>query len=188
MIETTNLKNHFLIAMPTMNDPEFDHTVTLVCQQDQEMGAFGITINRPTNITLEELFEQLDIPLQNDTIKQATAVVGGPVQPEQGFVIHSADKRWDSTLNVSEHISVTSSRDILEAIAKGEGPEHFILALGCAGWAPGQLEEELKENTWLTTQADKRILFDLPYNKRWEKAADSLGVDIHLISDVVGHA
>lgn len=188
MIETTNLKNHFLIAMPNMNDPEFDHTVTLVCQQDQEMGAFGITINRPTDITLDELFKQLEIPLKNDAIKQTTAVVGGPVQPEQGFVIHSADQRWDSTFKVSEHISVTSSRDILEAIAQNEGPKHFILALGCAGWAPGQLEEELKENTWLTTKADNRILFELPYNKRWKKAADTLGIDIHLISDAVGHA
>ncbi|MGV6810200.1 MAG: YqgE/AlgH family protein [bacterium] len=183
-----NLKNHFLIAMPSMSDPEFDHTVTLLCQQDQEMGSFGITINRPMNITLDDLFTQLDIPLENDALKKINAVVGGPVQPEQGFIIHTTDKQWESTLAISDQLAVTSSRDILEDIALNKGPERFIFALGCAGWAPGQLEDEMKENTWLTVPVDQRILFDTPFSQRWKGAAHNLGIDINLISDTVGHA
>jgi len=183
-----NLRNHFLIAMPSMNDPEFDHTVTLLCQQDQDMGAFGITINRPMNITLDELFTQLEIPLANDALKKINAVVGGPVQPEQGFIIHTTEKQWESTLTISDQLAVTSSRDILEDIALNKGPERFIFALGCAGWAPGQLEDEMKENTWLTVPADQRILFDTPFSQRWQGAAHNLGIDINLISDMAGHA
>lgn len=183
-----NLKNHFLIAMPGMGDPNFDHTVTLICQQDEEMGSFGITINRPVNITLTELFEQLDIKLEDECLKSSMALVGGPVQSEQGFVIHTGKKRWDSTLPISDNLSVTSSRDILEDIGRGKGPEHFLLALGCAGWGPGQLEDEIKENAWLTVPADQRIIFDLPYSERWHGAANNIGIDINLISDVAGHA
>ncbi len=188
MDTATNLKNQFLIAMPTMGDPNFEHTVTLICQQNDTVGAFGVTINRPISLTLGELFSQLNIEIKDETIMAIPAVVGGPVQPEQGFVLHDTKKSWESTMPITDNLAITSSRDILVDIAQGEGPEHFLLALGCAGWSPGQLEHELQENTWLTCPAENRIIFDLPYHQRWKGAADILGIDINLLSDVAGHA
>lgn len=183
-----DLKNQFLVAMPHMGDPNFDHTVTLICQQNDEMGAFGVTINRPIGLTLGDLFDQLDIRVKDQRLLNIPALVGGPVQPEQGFVLHDTQKLWDSTLAITDNLAITSSRDILVDIAEGKGPEHFLLALGCAGWSPGQLEVELQENTWLTCPADNRIIFDVPYAKRWQNAASNLGVDINLLSGTVGHA
>ena len=188
MNTATDLKNQFLVAMPHMGDPNFDHTVTLICQQDNEMGAFGVTINRPIGLTLGDLFGQLNIKVKDKKLADIPALVGGPVQPEQGFVLHDTQKSWESTLAITDNLAITSSRDILFDIAQGKGPEHFLLALGCAGWSPGQLEIELQENTWLTCPADNKIIFDVPYEKRWQGAADNLGVDINLLSNAVGHA
>lgn len=184
----SNLKNQFLIAMPRMGDPNFDHTVTLICQQNNEMGAFGVTINRPTDLTLSDLFDQLNIKITDDSIANTPALVGGPVQPEQGFVLHDTQKSWESTLPITNNLAITSSRDILVDIAQGNGPEHFLLALGCAGWSPGQLEHEIQANTWLTCPSDNKIIFDLPYDKRWQGAANTLGVDLNLLSNIAGHA
>jgi len=188
MNTAADLKNQFLVAMPNMGDPNFDHTVTLICQQNNEMGAFGVTINRPIGLTLGDLFSQLNIKIKDTSLINMPALVGGPVQPEQGFVLHDTQKSWESTLAITDNLAITSSRDILLDIAQGDGPEHFLLALGCAGWSPGQLETELQGNTWLTCPADNKIIFDLPYDKRWKKAAESLGFDINLLSDSVGHA
>jgi len=188
MYTASNLKNQFLIAMPAMSDPNFNHTVTLICQQSDEMGAFGIIINRPSGLNLGGLFEQLNITVEDPSLAIIPALTGGPVQPEQGFVLHDTLKTWESTLTISDELALTSSRDILIDIAKGEGPKHFLLALGCAGWAPGQLEKEIQENTWLTCPANTQTLFDLPYKHRWQGAADSLGIDLNLISNVAGHA
>ncbi len=183
----SNLRNNLLIAMPNMHDPHFDHTVTLICQHD-EHGAFGVTINRPLEITVGELLAQLEIQVDNPSIAGKAAVSGGPVQPEQGFVLHNTDRTWDSTLQIADNISITSSKDILVDLARGSGPEHFLLVLGCAGWSPGQLEQELKDNVWLTCPSNNAILFDMPFPHRWRGAASTLGIDVGLLGSVAGHA
>ena len=182
-----SLQNHLLIAMPNLHDPSFDRTVTLVCVNDAE-GSFGITINRPIDITVGEVFEQLELNTEQDDLKERLTLLGGPVESSQGFVLHDSQRTWESTLRVSDELSVTSSRDILEAIALGDGPENFLLTLGCANWAPQQLEDELMDNAWLTCPVKNDILFDLPYKQRWEAAADSMGVDLSRMSSSVGHA
>jgi putative transcriptional regulator len=182
-----NLRNHLLIAMPNMGDPNFDHTVSLICQHD-EFGAFGVTINRPLEMTVGELFEQLDISIDDPHIAGQFALSGGPVQAEQGFVLHDGSRNWESTLRVSENLALTSSRDILQDIAHDNGPQHFLLLLGCAGWSPGQLEHEIKENTWLTCPSTSPILFEMAYNERWRGAARTLGIDVNLLGIAAGHA
>lgn len=188
------LQSQFLIAMPSMGDPSFKKTVTLICQHNDD-GCFGLTINRPIQITLEELFDQLEISPHDSTIKGKIALKGGPVQPEQGFVIHDVDKddeasmrTWENTLKINDDLAVTASRDILLDIAKGNGPENFLLTLGCASWIPGQVEQEVLDNAWLNCPTDNKIIFDTPFDKRWHSAIDTLGVDANLISDVAGHA
>lgn len=182
-----DLQNHLLIAMPSMGDPNFEHSVSLVCQHD-EYGAFGITINRPLELSIGELLGQLDIEVNNTHIAGQAALSGGPVQPEQGFVLHDGERNWESTLRITENLALTSSRDILNDIANGVGPEHFLLALGCAGWNPGQLEHELKNNVWLTCPSTSQILFEMPYEQRWQGAAFTLGVDLNLMGITAGHA
>lgn len=180
------LQNQLLIAMPSMGDPNFDHTVTLICQHNKE-GCFGLTINRPIQVTLEDLFEQLDIPTDNAAIKGVHALRGGPMQQEQGFVIHDTEKKWESTLPISKNLSVTASRDILLDIASGNGPDNFLLTLGCANWGADQMVNEIKNNAWLNCEADKKILFNTPFSKRWNHAVDQMGIDLTFISNVAGH-
>ena len=187
MEKTNSLQNNLLIAMPGMNDSYFDHTVTLVCQHD-EQGAFGVTINRPLELTVGELLSQLEIDVDEPTISGQFALSGGPVQSEQGFVLHSSNREWESTLIISDNIGITSSKDILIDLAKGEGPDQFLLILGCSGWHPGQLEEEMLANTWLTCPADQNILFNMPYPHRWRGAASTLGIDVNLLTADAGHA
>ncbi len=246
------LQSQLLIAMPALGDPSFKQSVTLICQHNDE-GCFGLTINRPIQITLDELFEQLDISVKtdatlatrdeqtqmdglltaegsstadgsltadgsstaegsvsadgsstaegswpiNESIKGSLALKGGPVQPEQGFVIHEIDPdnnaawhktSWENTLKINDKLAVTASRDILYDIARGRGPRNFLLALGCASWAPGQIEQEMLDNSWLNCPADNRILFEIPFEDRWRSAIETLGFDANLISDEVGHA
>lgn len=185
-MDTSYLKNHLLIAMPTLRDPNFERTVTYICEHNND-GAMGIVINRPTDILLAEVFEQMEIkadsPARDDKV-----FVGGPVEEQRGFVLHTGPSRWESSLTVDTDVSVTTSRDILEAMAQGKGPANTLLALGYAGWSPGQLEQEMLDNAWLTGPADKRILFELPPAQRWEAAARLLGVDMALISNQSGHA
>lgn len=188
VIETvSNLRNHLLIAMPGMGDPTFEHTVSLICQHD-EYGAFGITINRPIELTVGELLYQLDLRVADVAIAGQMALSGGPVQAEQGFVLHDGERQWDSTLRIGDNLALTSSRDILQDIAQGSGPPNFLLILGCAGWGPGQLEQELKQNTWLTCPSSAAILFSMPYEHRWKGAALTLGVDLNLLGSLAGHA
>jgi len=186
MIETTYLSNQFLIAMPGLADPNFHQTVTYICEHDDN-GALGIIINRPLRIKLEQLLEHLQIPLQTD-ISGVPLYSGGPVQQEQGFVIHTPMGDWDSTLRVTDAIGITTSRDILQAIARQEGPDKSLVALGYAGWGPGQLEQEMAANAWLSGPADPSILFDLDTDRRWSAAAALLGVDLSLLSGDSGHA
>ncbi|GAB4345898.1 MAG: YqgE/AlgH family protein [Gammaproteobacteria bacterium] len=187
MVETSYLTNHFLIAMPTLEDPNFARTVTYICEHNEE-GAMGIVINRPLDLHLGDVLSHMDLKPKGEQVAQQSVLLGGPVQRERGFVLHSPASDWDATLRINERIGVTTSRDILAAIAEGEGPEHALVALGYAGWAPGQLEQEMADNAWLSGPADYEILFELPFHARWEAAALSLGVDLHTLSDEVGHA
>ncbi len=183
-----NLGNQFLIAMPGLADPNFAGTLTLVCEHN-EQGALGFIVNRPTEIRAADVFSQYtELTEGNPFVQSAVLYAGGPVDPERGFVLHSAERQWDATLRVSDSISVTASNDILTAIARGEGPERFLILLGYAGWGPGQLEEEISANAWLTTEADPAIVFDLPPEQRWHAAARALGIELNLINPQAGHA
>lgn len=182
-----NLTNHFLIAMPTLMDPNFHQTVTYVCAHNEE-GAMGIVINRPLDIDLGEVLSQMNLAADDPQIRHIAVYEGGPVQRDRGFIIHRPAANWDSTISVSDQIGVSTSRDILEAMAGGSGPADALVALGYAGWGAGQLEQELADNAWLSGPADLAILFDTPADERWRSAAALLGVDLSSLSHEVGHA
>jgi putative transcriptional regulator len=181
------LEQQFLIAMPGMEDPNFMRGVTLLCQHSDE-GALGITVNRESEYVLEDVLEQLGIECRNQSLAETPVYIGGPVHPERGFVLHSNDRRWDATVEVGDGICVTTSRDVLEAIGAGDGPEKFLVALGYAGWESGQLEDEMRENAWLNVMASAEIIFDLPVDERWEKAVARLGIDVATLQPAGGHA
>jgi len=182
-----HLANQFLIAMPNMADPNFSRTVTFLFEHN-EKGAMGIVINRPTQMHLVEVFQQLRLPCSNQAIEQQPVLQGGPVNIEQGFVIHRHEGKWEYSVTVSDTVQITTSKDILAAMARGEGPPSAIVALGYAGWAAGQLEAELINNAWLTVAADDSVLFDTPYAQRWQAAVGLLGVDASRIGPDAGHA
>ncbi len=187
MSETPSLKNQLLIAMPTLQDPNFARTVTYICEHG-EHGAMGIVLNRPTDLRLSDILKHMDIEGGLGEAGEQIVFLGGPVEEERGFVLHTHTDPWDSTLAINGDISITTSRDILEAMARGTGPSRTLVALGYAGWGAGQLERELQENAWLSGPADQSILFDLPPEQRWEAAARLLGVDVNLLSSEAGHA
>ena len=181
------LTNQFLVAMPGMSDPNFSQTVTLVCEHSAQ-GALGIVINRPLSMTLGEVFLQLGLDTSKARLAAEPVLQGGPVQTDRGFVLHSPGPRWDSTLPVSERLHLTTSRDVLDALARGEGPEEAVVALGYAGWDAGQLEAEMVQNAWLTVPADERLLFSTPVAERWQAAGRLLGVNLLHLSSDAGHA
>lgn len=181
------LESQMLIAMPGMADPNFARSVTLMCQHTEE-GAIGITINRVSDFTLGEILDQLNISCEVDGIRDDAVLEGGPVNRDRGFVLHSPLAGFESSLAISEDIMVTTSRDILQALADGKGPDRYIVALGYAGWGDGQLEEEMRENAWLSVPADSAIVFESAIADRWVKAVSTLGVDISNLHDVGGHA
>ncbi|MDD5036512.1 MAG: YqgE/AlgH family protein [Methylococcaceae bacterium] len=185
--QPANLTNHFLIAMPGMTDPFFSKTVTYLCQHSPE-GALGIIINRPSELTLGEIMQQMNIEVHAPEVGKMPIYFGGPVQPERGFVLHEPQGSWDSTLQVSDTISLTTSRDILEALGAGRGPAKVLVALGYAGWGSGQLEREIVDNAWLNFPADQSIIFNYPSAQRWKAAAELMGVDISLLSSQAGHS
>jgi putative transcriptional regulator len=185
-MQTINLTSHFLIAMPAMSDPNFSRTLTFVCEHN-ERGALGIVVNRPIDVTLSALFRQVEIPLAEGELADQPVYFGGPVQFDHGFVLHRPVGTWKSTLPVGE-IGLTTSRDILEAMAKGQGPSEQIVALGYAGWAPGQLEDEILRNGWLTVRADLDVIFGLPPEARYDAAMQALGVSTANLSEEAGHA
>lgn len=185
-MESTNLTGQFLIAMPALNDPNFHQTVTYLCMHNED-GAMGIVINRPLNMDLREVLEHMNIPVTVPEAGDMPVYHGGPVEPERGFVLHTLSQRWDSTLPVEDNVGITTSRDILQAIAQGNGPQHVLVALGYAGWGAGQLEQELADNAWLNGPVDSSILFDLPLEERWRAAAAHMGVDLTLLSGEAGH-
>ncbi len=181
------LQQQMLIAMPAMADPNFSHSVTLLCQHNEE-GAIGITINRQSGFTLGELLFQMNIPCDSQKISSMVVLQGGPVSPDHGFVLHTPVEGFDSSIQINDDIMVTTSRDVLLAIADGKGPQQFLVALGYAGWGDGQLESEMRQNAWLSVQADKDILFDSALQNRWENALGKLGININDLHGVGGHA
>jgi putative transcriptional regulator len=187
MLATTSLADHFLIAMPALADPNFARGVTLICQHD-ETGAMGLVINRLSNFTLGDVLRQLDLATEIAGLAEQPVLLGGPVQPDRGFVLHDDPREWGSTLRFGNGLAISTSRDILEAMARGEGPMHALLALGYAGWTAGQLESEIGENAWLTVPADQAIIFNTPLEGRWQAAARALGIDLSLLADGAGHA
>ncbi|MGI8738609.1 MAG: YqgE/AlgH family protein [Gammaproteobacteria bacterium] len=179
--------NQLLIAMPSLADANFSRTVTLICEHN-EHGALGVVVNRPTEVRLGALFEHLDIVTDNEHVADALVYAGGPVQLDRGFILHTPPGAWESTLTIETDLGLTSSLDILAALAAGDGPERSLVALGYAGWGAGQLEREIADNAWLTVPADTTILFELPAEQRWQAAARKLGVDLGLIAEHAGHA
>ncbi len=182
-----NFSNHFLIAMPGMTDPNFAHTLTYVCEHNQD-GALGIVVNKPTEMTLSALFQQIDVPLADPGLAAAPVHFGGPVQVDRGFVLHRPLGNWQSTLACSDDVGLTTSKDVLEAVARGRGPREVLVSLGYAGWSAGQLEQEIAQNAWLTVEADPDLLFDVPPEGRLPAAMHLLGIDFSRLSDDVGHA
>ncbi|WP_275097407.1 YqgE/AlgH family protein [Sedimenticola hydrogenitrophicus] len=187
MNSPVSLTNQFLIAMPRLDDANFHHTVTYLCQHGEE-GAMGIVINRPSGLRLNDILDQLDINDSTLPSAEQPIFIGGPVQTDRGFVLHTSGGTWESTLRITSSISITTSRDILDAIARGKGPAKSLIALGYAGWGVGQLEQEMSANAWLNGPAPESVLFDLPAEARWEAAAQAIGIDLNLLSGDAGHA
>ncbi len=210
-LENINLTGHFLIAMPALDDPFFARSVMFICAHNQD-GAMGVVINRPTEFPLKSLFAQMNISIEdsNSTIISQSIYLGGPVQPERGFVLHqinpnnqnssnnadgssTVDTEWDSTIIIHNNTALTTSKDILEAVANGTGPDKVLLALGYAGWNPGQLEAEIGKNAWLSVKAENinaqsALLYDLPSAEKMNAALSLLGLDFAKLSEEVGHA
>jgi len=182
-----NLSNHFLIAMPAMADPFFAKSLTYVCEHN-EQGALGIVVNRPINLTLSELFAQIQLPLNPTELQDVPVHFGGPVQTDRGFVLHKPAGQWQSTLAVSDKIGLTTSKDILQAVGEGQGPQNLLVTLGYAGWSQGQLEDELSQNAWLTVAASEQILFGMRAEERLPAAMALLGIDYASLSEDAGHA
>lgn len=186
-VDNVNLTHHFLIAMPAMEDPNFSRTLVYVAEHNDD-GALGVVVNRPIELTLNDLFERVDIALEARELAEQPVYFGGPVQTDRGFVLHRPIGEWQSSLKVNSEIALTSSKDILQAMGSSGQPEEVLITLGYSGWTAGQLEEELAQNAWLTVPADLAIIFDLPAEERLAAAMHLLGVDFTNLSDVAGHA
>lgn len=190
-----DLTDHFLIAMPSMLDPIFGGTVVYLCEHNQN-GALGVVINKPTDMSMDVLLDRINLKLEikPDTpeampeVFRRPVMFGGPVQVERGFVLHSTTDKFSSTLNVTDDVALTTSKDVLEAVASGNGPEKVLVSLGCSGWSAGQLEDELSRNGWLTVKADPSIIFELPVEQRFTAALALLGIDPVMLSADVGRA
>src|SRR6185503_18762029 len=186
-MSSVNLTHHFLIAMPSMADPYFSKTLTYICEHNDQ-GALGLVVNRPIDLTLKGLFERLSLQMRDEKSADRPIYFGGPVQTDRGFVLHAPAGDWQATLRVRDLIGLTTSKDILEAVGRGEGPDKMLVTLGYAGWSPGQLEHELSQNAWLTVEARDGIIFDMPSEERLPAAMELLGVDYARLQDSAGHA
>ena len=185
-----NLANHFLIAMPSMQDPIFGGTVVYICEHNDN-GVLGVVINKPTDMTMEILFERIDLKLSEGlrtTVVNEPIMFGGPVQDDRGFVLHTPGAPYSSSLTVTDEVAFTTSIDVLEAVAAGDGPQRLLVSIGYSGWSPGQLEEEICRNGWLTVGADAHVLFDLPIEERYNAAIKLLGIDPMMLAFEAGHA
>ncbi len=185
----SSLRHHFLISMPQLADPNFSGTLTYLCEHN-EQGAMGLVVNRPTSLCLADILTHIGITISPDSSHYHDTVYGGgPVDLEHGFILHSRDERqWNATMPITDTLSLATSRDILKALADGEGPDMALIALGYAGWGAGQLEQEISQNTWLTCPADTEILFNTPTDQRLINAAAKIGVNLDLLSHEAGHA
>lgn len=183
----STLSNQLLVALPALHDPHFARSVALVCQHDAD-GAMGVVVNRASEYTLGEVLQQMGIESDSESLQSQIVLAGGPVHPERGFVLHDGDREWDSTLSVGDGLYLTTSRDVLEALARGDGPTQAVVALGCAGWGAGQLEQELVEDSWLMVPAGLDVLFEVPLEQRWQAAAGSIVVDLVNFAGHSGHA
>jgi putative transcriptional regulator len=185
------LANHFLIAMPSMLDPIFGGTVVYLCEHNAN-GALGVIINKPTDMTMDVLFDRIDLKLEIQPNRAPgvpkPVMFGGPVQTERGFVLHAPLGQFLSMMKVTEEIALTTSKDVLEAVASGAGPQRLLVSLGCAGWGAGQLEREIVKNGWLTVRADPTIIFELPIEQRFTAAIKLLGIDPMMLTGEAGHA
>lgn len=186
-----NLANHFLIAMPSMLDPVFGGTVIYLCEHNTK-GALGVIINKPTDMTMDVLLDRIDLKLEivpnQIPLSEKPVMFGGPVQVERGFVLHTPLRQFSSMLQVTDEVTLTTSKDVLEAVAAGQGPQRMLVTLGCAGWSAGQLEDEIGRNGWLTVRADPAILFDMPVADRFVAAIKLLGIDPMMLASEAGHA
>ncbi|TDO95554.1 YqgE/AlgH family protein [Marinomonas balearica] len=182
-----SLKNYFLISMPHLNDPNFEHTVVYLCEHTEE-GAMGIIINRPSSIDFTELADHLGMKVEAPRLASEPIYVGGPVESERGFILHTSDKSWGNSLCVTEEINLSAALETLENIAVGNGPSSYRIALGCAGWDEGQLENEIANNDWLVCEADLDVLFNTPSDMQFSAATKVLGVDMTWLSPDMGHS
>lgn len=187
MAQDAYLSNQFLVAMPGLVDPNFNHSVTLLCEHN-EQGALGLVINRPTELRLVDMLDHMK--LARPALDPSAHLVhwGGPVQTERGFVIHSQPGTWESSLKIADELYITTSKDVLSAIGQGEGPKDFLVTLGYAGWGAGQLESEMAQNAWLSVGADDSIIFDVPPEERYPAALKLLGIDPVMLAGDAGHA
>ena len=187
MNSTQTLAGQLLVAMPGMADTNFRQSVTYICEHSNS-GALGLVINQPLDMVVSEVLEQLEMRPSNEALLTQPVLRGGPVQTERGFVLHESSHDWDATTEVSQSIFVTTSRDILSDLASGKGPERMQIALGYSGWDAGQLEAEICQNAWLTVPATAAIVFETPFEQRWQAAAGSIGIDLATITPQAGHA
>jgi len=180
-------ESQLLVAMPTMPDPRFERSVVYLCAHSEE-GAMGIVVNKPLqSLSFSELLDHLKI--ETESLDDRIRVhFGGPVESARGFVLHSSDYMHDATMMVDDEFALTATVDVLKALAEGKGPRDSLLALGYAGWAPGQLDEEIQNNGWLTVPADEEVVFHLQNDLKWQSAVGRLGVDISNLSGDIGHA
>ncbi|MBT9505392.1 YqgE/AlgH family protein [Rhodoferax sp.] len=192
----TNLTNHFLIAMPGLQDEVFSRSVVYVCEHSSR-GALGLVINKPADIDLKRLFEKVELPLRREDLSDAPVFQGGPVQTERGFVLHEpifaladkpAESVYASTMTIPGGLEMTTSKDVLEALSTGAGPRKVLVTLGYAAWGEGQLESELSENSWLTVAASNSVIFDTPVAQRYDQALLLLGLESWMLSPDAGHA
>lgn len=184
---SSSLAGHFLIAMPGSDDPAFSQGVALVCQHNQD-GAIGLLVNRRSDYRLSDILVQMQLDCRDPKLAEIPVLIGGPLQQERGFVLHHEAGEWESSYRIDDYWHITTSRDILVAMAQGSGPDQALLALGYAGWEAGQLEHELKANAWLTAEASSQVVFETPLERRWNAAADLLGVDLNRLTVYPGHA
>lgn len=185
-----SLQDHFLIAMPTLDDPYFKRSVIYIVQHN-DAGAMGFIINQPiSQLSVEQLLEKMELPVGNSSSPSLVQQVfnGGPVNQERGFVLHTPQPIWSKSEQCSDHIMMTASKDIMSSLDTKDAPEQFIVALGCSTWEPGQLEQELLENSWLTCRADSQHVFTTPIEQRWKLTTKQLGFDVWQITPQVGHS
>lgn len=186
-----NLTNHFLVAMPSMQDPYFKRSVIYVCEHNEE-GAMGLMINAPIDITISGMLKQVEIepayPQSRDQSLKKPVFNGGPISEDRGFVLHRTKDHYESTLRMTDDISVTTSKDILAVLGTEAEPSGYLVTLGYSGWSPGQLEKELTENSWLTIEADAELIFNTPVHEKWYKAIQKLGIDPVQLAPQSGHA